>query len=83
MSTSEVNLNPKGLVKPINLHNGYTKVATIAFYKAEIRNFESGYELDNRIESKRKFTGIIVKNVHPKPHYVSVYILTGDAMRTN
>jgi len=64
MSTSEVNLNPKGLVTPINLPDCYTKIAELAFYKAESRNFEPGHELDDWIEAEREFTEVIVKNIH-------------------
>lgn len=67
MSTSdhELNLNPEEEFTPLNLPDCYTKIAEIAFYKAEIRDFEPGHELDDWIEAEREFKEMIARNI---PH---------------
>jgi hypothetical protein len=59
----EVNLNPKGLFTPVNLPDCYTKIAEIAFYKAESRGFEPGHELEDWLEAEREFIAISTKNI--------------------
>jgi len=61
----EVNLNPKGSSTPINLPDCYTRIAELAFYKAESRDFEPGHEFDDWIEAEREFKEMIEKNI---PH---------------
>jgi hypothetical protein len=61
----ELRLNLKGSVTPINLPDCYTKIAEIAFYKAESRGFEPGHELDDWIEAEREFGEMVAKNI---PH---------------
>lgn len=58
------NLNPEGSTTPINLPDCYTRIAEIAFYKAEIRGFEPGHELDDWIEAEREFEEMVIKNIH-------------------
>jgi len=60
----EVHLNPKGASTPINLPDCYTRIAELAFYKAESRGFEPGHELDDWIEAEWEFKEIIVKDIH-------------------
>lgn len=57
----EVNLNIKGYCTPINLPDCYTKIAELAFYKAENRGFEPGHELDDWIEAEREFKEMLTK----------------------
>jgi hypothetical protein len=64
-TVQEVNLNPKGPFTPINLPDCYTKIAEIAFYKAESRGFESGHELDDWIEAEQEFKRMVEQNI---PH---------------
>lgn len=64
-SVHEINLIPEGSITPINLPDCYTKIAELAFYKAEIRGFEPGHELDDWIEAEREFKEMIAKNI---PH---------------
>ncbi len=63
-SVHEVNLDPEESITPINLPDCYTKIAELAFYKAEIRGFEPGHELDDWIEAEREFEEMIAKNIH-------------------
>jgi hypothetical protein len=58
----EVNLSPDGYATPIKLPDCYIKIAEIAFYKAESRNFEPSYELDNWIEAVHEFNEMVAKN---------------------
>jgi len=51
-----------GSFTPVNLPDCYTKIAELAFYKAENRGFESGHELDDWIEAEREFNEMIAKN---------------------
>ena len=55
ITAQEVKLNPKGLFTPINLPDCYTKIAEIAFYRAERRDFENGHELEDWFEAEREF----------------------------
>lgn len=64
-SDHEVDLIPEGSITPINLPDCYTKIAEIAFYKAEIRGFEPGHELDDWIEAELEFKEMVAKNIHP------------------
>ncbi|MFZ2405704.1 MAG: DUF2934 domain-containing protein [Methylobacter sp.] len=50
---------------PINIPDCYTKIAELAFYKAESRGFEPGHEFDDWIEAEREFKEMIDKN---NPH---------------
>jgi len=61
----DANLNIGGSFTPVNLPDCYTKIAELAFYKAEIRGFEPGHELDDWIEAEREFNEMIAKNT---PH---------------
>ena len=61
----EVNLIPEGIITPINIPDCYTKIAELAFYKAEIRGFEPGHEFDDWVEAEREFKEIVAKNT---PH---------------
>ncbi|MGZ8172295.1 MULTISPECIES: DUF2934 domain-containing protein [Methylobacter] len=67
MSTpiQDANLNIAGSFTPVNLPDCYTKIAELAFYKAENRGFEPGHELDDWIEAEREFNEMIAKNT---PH---------------
>ncbi|HEY8094676.1 MAG TPA: DUF2934 domain-containing protein [Methylobacter sp.] len=58
----EVNLTPEESNTPINLPDCYTKIAELAFYKAEIRGFEPGHEFDDWIEAEREFKKAVAKN---------------------
>lgn len=60
----EVNLNPKGASTPLKLPDCYTKIAELAFYKAESRDFEPGHELDDWLEAEREFNEMIAKNIY-------------------
>ncbi len=64
MSTpiQDSNLNIAGSFTPMNLPDCYTKIAELAFYKAENRGFEPGHELDDWIEAEREFNEMIAKN---------------------
>ncbi|MDP1772349.1 MAG: DUF2934 domain-containing protein [Methylobacter sp.] len=64
-SVHEVNVIPEESITPINLPDCYTKIAEIAFYKAEIRGFEPGHELDDWIEAELEFKEMVAKNTHP------------------
>lgn len=59
----EVNLNPKGTSTPIDLPDCYTRIAELAFYKAEKRGFEPGHELDDWIEAEWEIKEVIIKNM--------------------
>ncbi len=61
----EVNLIPEVTITPINIPDCYTKIAEIAFYKAEIRGFEPGHEFDDWVEAEREFKEIMTDNT---PH---------------
>lgn len=61
----EVNLIPEGINTPINIPDCYTKIAELAFYKAEIRGFEPGHEFDDWIEAEIEIKEMIAKNT---PH---------------
>lgn len=61
----ETNLDPIDSFTPINLPDCYTKIAEIAFYKAESRDFEPGHEFDDWIEAEREFIETVTKNT---PH---------------
>lgn len=60
----EVNLNPKRDSTPIDLPDCYTKIAELAFYKAEKRSFEPGHELDDWIEAEMEFREMTIKDTH-------------------
>lgn len=49
---AKINLQESGT--PINLPDCYTRIAEIAFYKAEIRGFEPGHELNDWFEEECK-----------------------------
>jgi len=61
----DANLIIAGSFTPVNLPDCYTKIAELAFYKAENRGFEPGHELDDWIEAEREFNEMIAKNT---PH---------------
>ncbi|MGZ5007580.1 MAG: DUF2934 domain-containing protein [Methylobacter sp.] len=50
---------------PISLPDCYTKIAEIAFYKAEKRGFEPGYEFDDWIEAEQEYKRMITEKI---PH---------------
>ncbi|MCX7092526.1 MAG: DUF2934 domain-containing protein [Methylobacter sp.] len=64
VAVRDVSLNAKELT-PISLPDCYTKIAEIAFYKAEKRDFKPGHELNDWLEAEREFVEVITKNV---PH---------------
>ncbi len=55
-------LNPTVSLTPINLPDCYTKIAELAFYKAEKMGFEPGHKFDDWIEAERE---LVAKNI---PH---------------
>jgi len=55
-------LNPTTPSTPINLPDCYTKIAEIAFYKAEKRGFEPGHEIDDWIEAEQELQEMMTKN---------------------
>ncbi|MGZ8157222.1 MAG: DUF2934 domain-containing protein [Methylobacter sp.] len=61
----QVSLHLKKTSTPINIPDCYTKIAELAFYKAESRGFEPGHEFDDWIEAEREFKEMIDKN---NPH---------------
>lgn len=48
-------INLKESETPIDLPDCYIKIAEIAYYKAEIRGFEPGHELDDWFEAEQEF----------------------------
>lgn len=60
-----ISLHIKETSTPINIPDCYTKIAELAFYKAESRGFEPGHELDDWIEAERELRKMIDKNT---PH---------------
>lgn len=72
VSVHEVDLTPEEPITPINLPDCYTKIAEIAFYKAEIRGFEPGRELDDWIEAERELKEAIAKNIHHQANHSGV-----------
>lgn len=60
----EINLNCKQDTTPINLPDCYTKIAELAFYRAEKRGFEPGHEFDDWIEAELEFKEMIIKDMH-------------------
>ncbi|MGZ4953736.1 MAG: DUF2934 domain-containing protein [Methylobacter sp.] len=50
---------------PISLPDCYTKIAELAFYKAESRGFEPGHEFDDWVEAEREYKEIVAKTI---PH---------------
>lgn len=65
MSTpfQKVDLYPKGFNTPIRLPDCYTKIAELAFYKAEHRGFEPGHALEDWLDAERDFIEINTKNM--------------------
>jgi hypothetical protein len=55
-------LNPTLSLTPINLPDCCTKIAEIAFYKAERRGFEAGHEIDDWIEAEQEFHDMTAKD---------------------
>jgi hypothetical protein len=55
-------ISPAVSFTPIKLPDCYTKIAEIAFYKAEKRGFEPGRELDDWIEAEQEFKEITAKD---------------------
>jgi hypothetical protein len=55
-------LSPTAPSTPINLPDCYTKIAEIAFYKAEKRGFEPGHEIDDWIEAEQELQEMVTKN---------------------
>lgn len=55
-------LNPTVSLTPINLPDCYTKIAEIAFYKAERRGFEPGHEFDDWVEAEQEFQEMMAKD---------------------
>ncbi|MDO9268657.1 MAG: DUF2934 domain-containing protein [Methylobacter sp.] len=58
-------LNPTVSFTPINLPDCYTKIAELAFYKAESRGFEPGHEFDDWIEAEQELKRMTAENT---PH---------------
>jgi len=48
-------INLKESEAPIDLPDCYTRIAEIAYYKAEIRGFDPGHELDDWFEAEQEF----------------------------
>ncbi|MFA6051488.1 MAG: DUF2934 domain-containing protein [Methylobacter sp.] len=48
----KINLNLKESGLPVNLPDCYTRIAEIAYYKAESRGFEPGHELEDWFEAE-------------------------------
>ncbi|GEM_PF-739450 len=61
----DAELNIEGSFTPVNLPDCYTKIAELAFYKAESRGFEPGHEFDDWIEAEREFKEMVTENI---PH---------------
>ncbi len=59
----DINLNPKGIFTPINIPDCYIKIADIAFYKSENKDFKSGHKFNNWSEENKIFKQIAVKNI--------------------
>ncbi|MGZ4968892.1 MAG: DUF2934 domain-containing protein [Methylobacter sp.] len=59
------NSSPTVSFTPINLPDCYTKIAELAFYKAESRGFEPGHELDDWIEAEREYKKMVDEEI---PH---------------
>jgi hypothetical protein len=57
--------SPTVYFTPINLPDCYTKIAELAFYKAESRGFEPGHELDDWVEAEREYKKTVTEN---NPH---------------
>jgi hypothetical protein len=55
-------LSPTLSLTPINLPDCYTKIAEIAFYKAEKRGFEAGHELDDWFEAEQELHDMTAKD---------------------
>ena len=51
----KISLNLNQSEVPINLPDCYTRIAEIAYYKAEIRGFEPGHELEDWFEAEQEF----------------------------
>jgi hypothetical protein len=49
---AKINLKESGT--PIDLPDCYTRIAEIAYYKAEIRGFEPGHELEDWFEAEQE-----------------------------
>ncbi|MDO9046146.1 MAG: DUF2934 domain-containing protein [Methylobacter sp.] len=56
-------LNPTVSFTPINLPDCYTKIAELAFYKAESRGFEPGHEFDDRIKAEQEYEKMVAKKI--------------------
>ncbi len=56
-------LNPTTSFTPVNLPDCYTKIAELAFYKAEKRGFTAGHEFDDWIEAEREYKEMLAKNI--------------------
>ena len=55
----EVNPNLLGSFTPINIPDCYTKIAELAFYKAENRGFKPGHEFDDWIKAEQEVREIV------------------------
>jgi len=51
----KISLNLNQSEVPINLPDCYTRIAEIAYYRAEIRGFEPGHELEDWLEAEQEF----------------------------
>ena len=55
----EINPNLLGSFTPINIPDCYTKIAELAFYKAENRGFKPGHEFDDWIKAEQEVKEIV------------------------
>jgi Protein of unknown function (DUF2934) len=52
---NEVNSDPEELDNTINISEPDTRIAELAYCKAENRGFEQGHELENWLEAEQEF----------------------------
>ncbi|TRW93203.1 DUF2934 domain-containing protein [Candidatus Methylobacter oryzae] len=56
-------LNPIASFTPVNLPDCYTKIAELAFYKAEKRGFKTGHDFDDWLETEREYKEMLAKDI--------------------
>lgn len=54
-ATPETESDPEESCNMVDFPDRNAKIAELAYYKAEQRNFEPGYELDDWLEAEREF----------------------------
>ncbi|MGR9014948.1 MAG: hypothetical protein ACU83U_15030 [Gammaproteobacteria bacterium] len=64
VTTQDINLNPKGSFTPINIPDCYIKIADIAFYKSENKDFKLSHHFNYWREENKIFNHIAVKTIH-------------------